>query len=101
MSEDGRRPNEGRLPLRGARDHAGQSELPLEHGGDNARRESGSDAQPIERHDPQAQASKPGKQDRERAEQDRIRRGLLGGAAGETRKPDRDEPEVGDIEPDI
>lgn len=101
IGKDARKSDEGRLPLRGAQDNAGQSELPLEHGGDNARRESGSDAQPIERHDPQAQAPKPGKPDRDRDEQDRIQRGLLGGAAGETRKPDRDEPDVGDIEPDI
>jgi Type IV secretory pathway, VirD4 components len=101
MGKDGRKPDKARLPLRGAQDHAGQSELPLEPRSDNAQREPGSNGQPIERHDPQERALKPGKQDHQRAEQDRIQRGLLGGAAGETRKHDRDEPDVGDIEPDI
>ena len=73
----------------------------MEPRAESTQREPGGDGQPIERHDPQRRLSKTGKQDRERAEQNRIQRGLLGGAAGEPRKPDRDEPDVGDIEPDI
>lgn len=80
-----------------------QSELPLENGKDRARDETtkGRSVKDSEAHDPHR--DKASREGRIRADQERRQQGLLGGAAHDRDqdKPDRDEPDVGDIEPDI
>lgn len=80
-----------------------QSELPLGTDKDRVRDETtkGRSAKGGEDHDPHRhKASSKG---RNRADQERRQQGLLGGAAHDMDrdKSDRDEPDVGDIEPDI
>ena len=80
-----------------------QSELPLGTDKDRARDETakGRSVKNGEDHDPHR--DKASREARNRADQERRQQGLLGGAAHDRArdKPDRDEPDVGDIEPDI
>jgi hypothetical protein len=80
-----------------------QSELPLGTDKDRARDETtkGRSVKDREDHDPNR--AKASREARNRADQERRQQGLLGGAAHDRDrdKPDRDEPDVGDIEPDI
>ena len=80
-----------------------QSELPLGTGKDPARDET-TKGRPVkggEDHDPDR--DKASREWRIRADHERRQQGLLGGAAHDRDrdKPDQDEPDVGDIEPDI
>jgi hypothetical protein len=80
-----------------------QSELPLGTDKDGARDETTKGRSPKDGEDHEPHRDKARREGRNRADQERRQQGLLGGAAHDRDrdKPDRDEPDVGDIEPDI
>lgn len=80
-----------------------QSELPLGTDKDGARDETTKDRSVKDGEDHEPHRARASKEGRNRVDQERRQQGLLGGAAHEKDRdnPDRDEPDVGDIEPDI
>ena len=93
--------NKERLPV--DQSTGRQSELPLEPGSRKVPNDHSADRSERSGDSPHPHRAKESKEQRTHADHERRQRDLLGGAAhdNERDKPDRDEPDVGDIEPDI
>ena len=93
--------NKGHLPV--DQSTGRQSELPLEPGSRKAPNDHAAERSERPGVSPHPHPVKESKEQRTLADHERRQRDLLGGAAHDKERdvPDRDEPDVGDIEPDI